>query len=258
MGNELRLCKVPPIPLYYQLKEIIRQQIEDGIYKPGDAIPNETELQEKYKLSRSTVRKAVEELVADGLLIKRQGKGTFVQKPKITQNLNLITSFGETLVARGLTPKISNVEVEEIPAPAKIAQMLGLNVGDPVIHIFRLYLADDDPIALMTNYLIPQLVPGLSREDLCKYSLYQILEHKYDLTLATADETMEARCADEYEADMLNVVKGAPLLHVTRVTYSLDGSPIEVAIVTSRADRYSYSIKLSGREKSKRLIGISK
>ena len=237
------------IPLYLQLKQIIQEEIESGTYQIGDAIPNETALQQRYGISRATVRKAIEELTLEGMLIKKQGKGTFIQKPKVTQLLNFITSFGETMAAKGMKPRVSDVEVYKTKPTAQVARALGLNESDPVTYVRRLYLADDEPIALMTNYILPQLNPDLTKENLEKYSLYHILEHIYGLTLATAEETVEARCAGKYEANRLGVRIGAPLLRVTRVTYAPDDSPIELAIVTSRADRYSYSIKLSGRDK---------
>lgn len=237
------------IPLYVQLKQIIQQEIESGIYQMGDAIPNETALQRQYGISRATVRKAIEELTIEGMLVKKQGKGTFIQKPKVTQNLNFITSFGETMAAKGLRSRVTDVEVHQTTLTAQVARILGLQEGLPVTYVCRLYLADEEPIALMTNYLVPRFKPELTKENLEKHSLYHIMERIYGFTLATADETVEAHCADRYEADRLGVRKGAPLLRVTRITYAPDGSPIELAIVTSRADRYSYSIKLGGRDK---------
>lgn len=243
------------IPLYIQLKHILRQKIENKVYQVGDMIPNETELQRQYGVSRATVRKAIEELTFEGILVKKQGKGTFIQKPKVTQHLNFISSFGETMAAKGLQTKVTDVEVYLTDLTEQAAKRLGMQEGATVTYVKRLYVAEDEPIALIINYLVPQFEPTLTKEILEKYSLYHILEHIYGFTLDTAEETVEACCANRYEANRLAVSIGAPLLRVTRVTYAPNGSPIELVIVTSRADRYSYSVRLKGRER-KGLVGL--
>ncbi|MGE5605212.1 MAG: GntR family transcriptional regulator [Bacteroidota bacterium] len=237
------------IPLYLQLEEIIKQTIETGIYKVGDMIPNETELQKKYQVSRATVRKAIEDLTLEGLLVKKQGKGTFVCTPKVTQNLNLITSFGETLLAMGYSPKAKVIEMAEIKAPQKVAEALGLEPETKVKYIHRIYIANDEPIAIILNYLAPSVIPDISLDDLCKHSLYHLLENKYGIILDSAIEVIEAKNASESEAKELNVAKNLALIQTVRITYSPNGSPIEYVVVKSRGDKYSYSIRLSGRKK---------
>lgn len=237
------------IPLYLQLEEIVKHEITGRQYKVGDIIPNETELQNKYKVSRSTVRKAIEDLTLEGLLVKKQGRGTFICTPKVTQNLNLITSFGETLLAMGYSPKTKVIKMAEIKAPPKVAEAFGLEPGTKVKYIYRIYLANDEPIAIMINYLAPSVAPDISIDDLSKHSLYQVLENKYGIVLDSAIEVIEARNASESEAKALNIVKSSPLLKTVRITYFPNGSPIEYVIVKSCGYRYSYSLKLSKRKK---------
>lgn len=236
-------------PLYYQVKEDILHKINQGVYKVEDPIPTENELQSIYQVSRITIRRAIQELVQEGYLTTQQGKGTFVSKPKATQELNLITNWAETIAKLGMHPKTKRTDMTEEPASVSIAKMLNIEPGDRVFKIERLRYVDGEALCLMVNYLIPELVPDLLEKGLIEESLYQTLEQRYNLVLTKAVEIVEACSADAREARLLKINKDAPLLRVKRITYDDEDRVIEVVIAVSRADRYSYTINLAGRPK---------
>lgn len=243
------LNKSQPIPLYYQVKESLLEKIKRRQFNVGDLIPSESELQESYQVSRITVRRAVQELVQEGHLHTQQGKGTFVSKPKASQELNLITSWAETMTALGMQPESKVIHFSEEQATVNIAKMLNMPIGDRIYRLERIRFADNEPICLMTNYLSPAIVPGLPLKGLQGESLYEMLESNYNIVLSRAEETVEARAATANEAALLDIKRGAPLLHATRVTYDITNRPIEFVISITRADRYSYKIKLAGRNR---------
>ncbi len=239
--------KSQPMPLYYQVKESLLEKIKSGQFCVGDLVPSETELQENYQVSRITIRRAVQELVSEGYLYTQQGKGTFVSKPKAAQELNMISSWAETVTALGMHPQSRVIHLSEEPAPANVAQMLELPAGEKVFRMERIRYADDEPVCLMTNYLVPAFVPGFLSTGLKGESLYEMLEREYHIVFGRAEETVEAKAAKPNEAALLNIKKGAPLLYATRITRDTADRPVEVVITITRSDRYSYKIRLQGR-----------
>lgn len=236
-----------PIPLYYQVSEELKARIEAGVYGVGDRIPPEPELKQLFKVSRATVRSAIQLLVSQGLLVKRPGKGTFVQAAKVTQHLNVITSWTETMLARGVKVETRDVRLEEKVPPPWVAEALHLKPGETAVEVYRLRFANDEPVSIMTNYLIPSIGKRLMSIGMVDESLYRILEGELGVTLATAHEVVRAVAATTEQAKCLGVRRGFPLIQVTRVTCGPDGQPIEYVTVTSRADRYQYSVHLAGR-----------
>lgn len=238
-----------PTPLYYQLAEEIRSRIESGEYGVGDCIPPEPELEKLFRVSRVTVRNAIDMLASQGLLVKRPGKGTFVRATKVTQPLNVITSWTETMLARGVKVETAELRVEEKKPPRRVAEALRLQPDEPVVEVYRLRLANGEPVTMMTNYLIAAVGRPLMEIGISGESLYRILEERLGVNLATAEEIVQALAADKEQARCLGVRKGFPLIQVTRVTYDAEGTPVEYVTVVSRADRYQYSVHLAGRPK---------
>ncbi|MGH9397135.1 MAG: GntR family transcriptional regulator [Terriglobia bacterium] len=233
------------IPLYAQIREALREDLSK--MEPGQAIPTEPELQTRFEVSRITVRKAVDDLVTEGFLVRQQGRGTFVQRPKLTHQLNMITSWTEQLLALGYTPHTLHLETEEIEPPRRIARELELGPLDRVFALRRLRLVYEEPLTLMVNYLPSRLVPGLSERVTRRESLYEILEKDYGLIASRAVDMVETRAATDEEAKRLRIEHWAPLLCVTRVSYLNDGRPLEVGLAISRGDRYQYRVELHGR-----------
>jgi GntR family transcriptional regulator len=244
----MRLDQMSGIPLYVQIREKLRSQLAQ--MEPGDPIPAEAELGEKFRASRITVRRAVEDLVAEGLLTRQQGRGTFVQRPKLTHELSRITSWTEQLRTLGFVPKTAHRKVRREKAPTHILEALRLNRGEEVIRIERVRLANREPISYMINYLPLRLIPGFLARKFTEESLYEVLERDYGLKPAMSVDTVGTRPASEEEADALRVERKAPVLSVRRISYLEDGTPLELAVVASRGDRYQYQVTLRGRPRS--------
>lgn len=232
-------------PLYAQIREALREEL--ARMEPGQAIPPEGDLQARFEVSRITVRKAVDDLVTEGLLVRQQGRGTFVQHPKLTHELNMITSWTEQLLAAGFTFRTVQLETEEIAPPKRIAVSLELGAEQQVFALRRLRMVSEEPMTLMLNYLPSRLVPGLGEKMARHESLYEVLEKYYGLIAARAMDVVETRTATDEEAKRLRIENWAPLLCVTRVSYLQDGRPLEVGVAISRGDRYRYRVELRGR-----------
>jgi GntR family transcriptional regulator len=237
--------KDSPIPYYFQLEEILREQIESGKWAPGQQIPSETELCEIFDVSRTVVRQALNELVNEGLLYRRRGKGTFVAKPKIAESLvQNLTGFYEDMVAKGLTPITQVLEQKLIPASKKVAAMLNLKEGDQVIKIDRLRSIGSEPILIVTTFIPYHICPALAEEDLTNQSLYAVLEDRYGLSIARGRRTLEAISASEEDAKLLGVEEGDPLIFLKSVSYLENGEPIEYFEAKHRGDRSRFEVEL--------------
>lgn len=236
------------LPLYTQLKERLWEMVEAGQLKPGDQVPSERELCERYGISRMTCRQALSDLVTDGVLYRVQGRGTFVANPKVTQGLLRLTGFTEDMLARGLMPDTRVVSAEIIPAGKKVAAYLQLPLGERVFQLERLRSAGGQPMCLEHGHYPASRVPGLERRRDLGGSLYRLLADEYDLRLVRAGETLEAVAAREREAEVLEVAVGSPLLLLERVTWEADGRPIEYVRSFYRGDRYRFQTELVRNE----------
>lgn len=233
------------LPLYYQIVEDIRDRITRGKWKSGDLIPSETQLCQQCGVSRGTVRQAVSQLVHEGLLHKKQGKGTFVAKPKINQAVNQFYSFAEDMISRGLEPSIKIIRKISAVAHEGTRHILGLEKGKRVYVIRRLCLASGDPVMLETSHLVEEMFPGINNEKFVSpsASLYDHLIDRYGLVITKAKESFEATRIGEYEARFLSIQVGSPALLVRRVCFSYDQA-FEFRISVVRGDRCIYSIEL--------------
>lgn len=240
-----RVRKINGVPLYVQVRETLRSEYAQ--LPPGTAIPTELELIERFGVSRITLRKAVDDLVVDGLLERHQGKGTFTSVPKLTHELNAISSWTEQLRALGYKPRTAKRTAAEIVPPKRVAHALALAPNEKVIMVRRTRLAGDEPLSLMTNYIPSRLVPNFNQQVEGAESLYELLEQRYKLIPHRATDTVETRAATDEEAETLGIEPWSPILVVTRLSYLADDSPLELAIAISRGDRYQYRVTLYGR-----------
>jgi len=228
--------------LYYQLQELIKSKIDQGEYQPGDLIPTEKELQKAYGVSRITVRNAINGLVLEDLLVKRQGYGTVVAAKRMVEDFSKLSSFTEKMHAQGAEVTSKVLEVERITAPSRIAEHLHIEKDEFVIEVKRLRLVNGEPIALFTNYLQPKL--GVHEGDDFSGSIFKLLEQKYHVTISSGEKIVEAMVAGEDEARSLDIPVGDPVLLIRNVTYDENGIPIDYAEGIYRADRYKYVVKL--------------
>jgi GntR family transcriptional regulator len=235
--------KKSPIPIYYQLQELIKDLVDKGELKPGDLLPPEREYAEKFQISRMTVRQALTQLVHDGYLHRLQGKGTFVSERKIEQPLHRLRSFTEDMVARGLKPASQLLSFEIIPAPVQIASNLSIQEHGPVYEIKRIRLADNVPMAFETSYISANLAKGLT-EQIVKQSVYAYLEEQLKLEIDHASQVIESSIANEVEANFLKINIGSPIMLIQQQTFLKDGAPIEYVRSSYRADRYKFMIQM--------------
>ncbi|MBO2533340.1 MAG: GntR family transcriptional regulator [Thermoactinomycetaceae bacterium] len=232
------------IPLYHQLKEILKENIESGVWKPGDRIPSENELRKQYDVSRNTVIKALEELVQEGLLRREQGRGTFVSSPKISHSLTGFYSFSNVLRANGLEPKDVILVLERRIAKPSIARHLQLTGSQEVWVLKRLRCAGDEPIMLETSHLPQNRVPRIERADLENRSLYDYLEQKHGILVTRAKEIFEPVLIRDYESRYLRVPEGYPALLLDRIAYDSQGRPVEFCRSIVRGDRCRFYTEL--------------
>ena len=231
------------VPLYVQLKGLIREKIRSGELKPHEALPGERQLVEAYGLSRTTVRQALNELVAEGVLYRRHGKGTFVAPPKLEQHLARLTGFAEELRARGVQPEIHVLSAGMRVAPDHVREALGLAPGAEVAMIQRMVAVDLYPLFLDRTYLIEHIGRLVLGADLTAESIYATIE-RLGYPIREGVQTISAVALSAVDARLLQVEPGDPALLIRRITYIEEDRPIEYAEALYRADRYQYQMRL--------------
>ncbi|MDX1995227.1 MAG: GntR family transcriptional regulator [bacterium] len=233
-----------PVPLYVQIQDYIRLNIQSGNFPLNSRLPSERQLAEQFGVNRLTVAKALGELVHEGLIESRVGKGTYVKSIRIDQELRTLTSFTQDMAGRGgtITSRVLLAALE--PAQEKAAAALCIKAGTTLISLKRVRLVDERVIALEHTRIPHSLCPDLLRHDFASDSLYRVLQVEYNIHLAFARQTIEARGARPDEIDFLEVPLGAPTLGITRVTYSTHQTPIEYVQSAYRGDRYTFHVTL--------------
>lgn len=234
------------IPAYRQVYSALKSKIESGVYSPGQLLPSETDLCETFSVSRTTIRRAVGLLCAEGYLSTRRGKGTEVLDITKNKKQNRIRSFSETLAEKGFQVTTRGMSIEKVPAPSDVANALELSQGELVYLVQRIQCVDRKPVAYIKNYLKMNVVPNLESRTNTFTSLYSLLEDQYHIILKDAVESISARSASFTDSQILQVPLHSPLLYIKRITYTEDG-PFEYTESKIVAEQYEYKIYLSGR-----------
>jgi GntR family transcriptional regulator len=229
------------IPRYYQLKEILVSRIESGEFQVGNKFPTDEELSTEYKLSRGTVRRAVDMLVEEGRLRREQGRGTFLNSPVLSPVYFRLANFDEEMKLRGWTPSTKLLNLRKFPATEEIAKHLQITMGDDVIEISRLRLADGRPMAHEIRCLSYKTCPQLLEEDLENQPIHTLLIDKYNIPLVRAWYTIEARVLSVKEAELLKVEPGSASFAVERVTYTTNDRPVTWYRTIYRGDVYHFT-----------------
>jgi GntR family transcriptional regulator len=233
------------IAMHRQLAQRLRAAIADGIYKPGERIPTEPELIQRYGVSRITARQAVDHLVREGRVIRKQGKGTFVAEPVVRHDLLDLRGIYEELVAQGLDPGTEIVEFTETLPPPHVAQRLQSG-SRPLVAWKRLYRLRGMPFALSCVYLSPGSA-RVTRVQVAKHPTYSILESVLGFHIAHADISIAYQRATPELRKLLKLPAGAPVMVLERVSYSTDGMPREHTMYYAKAESYVFSIKVRGK-----------
>lgn len=215
------------IPLYMQLKEIIKNKITTGEYAENAKIPPEPELTNTYGISRITVRRAIEDLVEEGYLIKKQGKGTFVSRHKVFRKIEYVTGFTDSCRANGFTPASAVLERKIIPADDALAEKLKLAPGDDVVYTKRKRMANDLPILLENNFFSYERFSFLMEEELTG-SLYALLKERDILAVNPGETTLEIVTADDQVSQIMDVPFGTPFFFMETVINDQNQVPIHV------------------------------
>jgi GntR family transcriptional regulator len=238
-------------PLYQQIKGLILQSLQQGEWKPGEVIPSEFDLAARYKVSQGTVRKAIDELAADNLLVRRQGRGTFVATHaeqqvryrflRLQPDHGSGDSDGEGPAERDV------VECRRQRASAEVARALGLRAGDPVLQARRLLRFAGVPTILEDLWLPAGPFKGLTAERLSRYHgpMYAMFEAEFNVRMVRADEKLRAVLPDETQAKLLGVTAATPLLSVERIAYTYNDAPMELRRGLYRTDTHHYRNQLN-------------
>ena len=238
------LLPLSPVPLYSQLKEILRTRILDGTYPPLSRMPSEAELGKAFEVSRITVRQALGDLQKEGLIFKIDGKGTFVAKPKAFQNVSTLQGLGESMTQRGYEVINRLRSFKTVPANAQVAARLQVAEGENVVQIKRARLVNRELVSLEITWLPEAVGKRLEKADLVSRDIFLILENDCALPLGHADLAIDAILADAELARALEVEEGSPVMRIERLTHTADGAPLDYEHLYYRGDAFQYRLRI--------------
>jgi GntR family transcriptional regulator len=230
-------------PLYAQLKEKLIAAVAQGDLTPGDQLPSQRALCQRYNMSHMTVRRAISELINEGAIYAIPGKGLYVAQRKQDAETGPLIGFTEDMARRGVAASSQVLAAEIIGASTVLTQALDVAPGTPLVYLRRLRLADGAPIAIQASYLPDALVPGLLGHDLTHHSLFALLRGVYGHRLADSTTVVEAALADAEQARLLALTLPAALLVAEQTTYLENGQIVEFVRTTYRGDRYRLRAK---------------
>src|SRR6476469_9714529 len=232
-----------PVPLHHQVYLDLRAALDAGEWRPGDLLPPERQLAERYGCSLITVRRALSELAHEGRLERRRGHGTTVLRPRIERDFGGTMSFAEEMQDRGLDPATRLVAARPESAGEHVAEALRIEAGSPTLYVERLRIADGEPLLLEQVHLPAERFPGLLASDLEHGSLYDLLTARYGTRIARAREALEPVLLRAREARLLGQRPRAPALLIEGTTFGADGAPVEFARSYVRGDRTRYYVE---------------
>jgi GntR family transcriptional regulator len=232
-----------PVPLHHQVYLDLRAALDAGEWKPGNQLPTERDLAERYGCSLITVRRALGELVREQRLERTRGRGTFVLHPRIDRDFEGHLSFTEEMQLRGMDPATRLIAARPQSASVAVAAALLLEPGSPILYRARLRLADGEPLLLEQVHLPAERFPGLLASDLEGGSLYDLLSDRYGTRVAKARELLEPILLPAREARLLGRKRGAPALLIEGIAATADGTPVEFGRTYVRGDRTRYYVE---------------
>ncbi len=243
--KNFRSLESSPVPLYSQVREILRERILDGSYKSHAQIPSESEMSSIFGVSGITVRQALGDLQKEGVIFKIPGKGTFVSKPKAFQQLTQLEGFGEAMSRMGYEIYNRVISHKTLPASARIAQQLRMVVGTSIVEIKRIRHLNREPVSLEITYLPEAIGARLQKEDLAGRDIFLILENDFGIALGHADLQIDAMLADDTLAQALQVERGTALLRLERLTHAADGTPLDFEYLYFLGHAFQYRLQIA-------------
>jgi GntR family transcriptional regulator len=235
---------MPASTLYAKIEETIATEIAQGDYRPGDQLPTEDALLQRFQVSRITVRRAVQNLASRGLLEIRRGLGTFVLSPRIEAELTKLTGFVEDMKSVGRKATARVVSQGVVAASARVAERLQLAKGTKVMQIKRVRLADGTPISFDETYLPLSLGKQIVHNDLRLHPIFTLLEEEYGVPLVEADYELEAVIATKAVAEALHVRVGSPIFQIERTSMTTGNQPVDYEVLSYRGDLVRFATKL--------------
>jgi GntR family transcriptional regulator len=235
------------IPRYYVVRESLREEIRTR-FKPGEKLPPEPELMKRFDVSRITIRHALEQLRAEGLITRVQGKGTFVSHPPVHPDFRVLRSFLDDIRASGQTPSTKVIRIESVPGPPRPCELLELPPKTPLVLIEKVRLADGTPISLEVSYLPEEIARGWNKPLLEQRPIFDLIREVSSVVLSRGKFEVSAAAATPVTAKALRIKKGQPLLRVERVNYNDQERPIDYDMIYYRADRVTYTFETSRRK----------
>jgi GntR family transcriptional regulator len=247
LGEARPLNRESPIPLHHQVRNYLLGCIERGELLPGQTLLQEREYAARFGISLAPVRQAILDLVKEGYIYRVPGRGTFVREQKVEEKISILSSFTESMRAKGLSADLRVVEQGIGKVPLHISALFAEGEQE-FVTLQRVAFIKDAAVALLSSYLPLRLVPGLEQVDLNGKSLYRLLEERYGIVLARAENTIEVVRCRSAQSSLLGVPPGTPMLQVEGKTYDVTDRFVEFAEVLYRADRFRFTIESFRRD----------
>ena len=236
------------VPLYVQIAESLLAQIETGELTPDERLPSERELSKRLNVSRMTLRAALRELDSYGLLVRRPGDGTYIAEPKIERHADKLVPFTTSMQKRGYKIHSKLIVFEQRLANVATAQRLRISVSTPVYFCQRVRQINQEPVLLENCTMPVEIFPKFGNYDLENRSLYEIMETEYGVVAHHSEQSLEAVVAADYEAELLCVEQGTPLMLERRLGYDRDNQPFEYGHDLYRGDRFRFFTEIAPLE----------
>ena len=231
-------------PRHVQISDWIRERIQEGAYRADEQLPSESQLGERFEVSRVTVRRALQTLESEGLIYRRQGLGSFVRETRVSQRLVRLTDFAEDMEAAGIEPRSVVIQFDPEPASPGVAGALGLETGEKVFRLDRVRLGDGEPFAFDRTWMAPFYAQLLYDHDLERDTIYRLLESEYDISVRRGRFRIEAVNADEATSRHLGVPTGRALLRIDRISFTEPDRAVYFQRRYYRCDRVAYELEL--------------
>lgn len=251
MLQDETLDKSSPVPLYYQLKTLLLNNIHSGGLQPGDSLPTEAELSEQFAISRSTVRQAMAALVNEGYLNRQKSKGTTVARPKLSQKFaTSIETYRDEMRRLGVEPRTDVVRLRVIPATEAVAESLSLPAGARVVELVRVRYANGEPLVVVQTCLPHETCAFLLEHDFTQESLYEVLSRDYQTAVVRVRRVIEADTANARDSRYLGIATGFAVQQFRTVGYNRQNRPVEYSLARYRGDRNQFVVEsqLEGKE----------
>ncbi|MFT4102013.1 MAG: GntR family transcriptional regulator [Burkholderiaceae bacterium] len=233
-------------PLYTQIKEILRGRILEGTYQPNQQMPSESEMMAAFGVSRITVRQALSDLQGEGLVFKVHGKGTYVSRPRVFQDLDRLQGFDAAMRQKGHETHSKVLSLKAVKPSPLVQERLGLGADDEITQLRRLRFLNREPISIDVSYLPLAVGERLARHDLAARDVFAILENDLQIRLGHADLQIRAMLADDEMGRQLGTETGSPILFIERTVHTTDGKPFEYENLYYRGDAFQYKVRVSG------------